>query len=361
MAPTSHERGDPSFQLTQHARMLTAALLTLLATSPEELFPKVDPAVVTLRVVVKTSIENDTTRLLALSSGTGSGVLVHEQGYIVTAAHVVDDADAIEVHWRDGFSTSAAVVSLSRSEDLALLKAKDVPRKGLVVVPLGDSDALKPGQRLFAIGAPYGLEHSITSGIVSAQRANPRRGLIPQRLLQTDVSINQGNSGGPLFNEKGEVVGIASFMLSKSGGSVGLNFAVPSNTVRARLFDEALPYIGVTLRFIPRDVAELFNWPVEGGFLVEAVKAGSAAETAGLKGGVVAAEVGGNAVKLGGDLILSVNGVPSTQTGAVAELLRALKPGETIRYEVLRGGKTRTVEVPVPADLKLPKLRATKP
>jgi serine protease Do len=299
--------------------------------------------------------------MVAITVGTGSGVLVHEGGYVVTAAHVVEDAEVIEVHWRDGFSTTATIVSLSRSEDIALLKTKEVPKKGLVVVPLGDSDALKPGQRLFAIGAPYGLEHSITSGIVSAARANPRRGLIPQRLLQTDVPINQGNSGGPLFNDKGEVIGIASFMLSKSGGSVGLNFAVPSNTVRTRLFDEALPYIGVTLRFIPKDVAEIFNWPVEGGFLVETVKPGSVAETAGLKGGVVAAEVGGNAVKLGGDFITSVNGISSIETSAVAEVLRALKPGELIRYEVVRAGKTRTVEVPVPTDIKVPRLRAAKP
>lgn len=347
--------------VTQHARMLTLSLLTLLTASPEELFPKVDPAVVTVRVGVKSTLENETTHMVAISVGTGSGVLVHEQGYVVTAAHVVDDAEVIEVHWRDGFSSNATIVSLSRTEDLALLKTKEVPKKGLVVAPLGDSDALKPGQRLFAIGAPYGLEHSITSGVLSAQRANPRRGLVPQRLLQTDVPINQGNSGGPLFNEKGEVIGIASFMLSKSGGSVGLNFAVPSNTVRTRLFDEALPYIGVTLRFIPKDVAELFNWPVDGGFLVETVKPGSVADTAGLKGGVVAAEVGGNAVRLGGDLIVSVNGVASTQTSVVAELLRALKPGEFIRYEVVRAGKPRTVEVPVPAGLVVPKLRGAKP
>lgn len=341
--------------------MLTLSLLSLLAASPEELFPKVDPAVVTVRVGVKSMMENETTQMVAISIGTGSGVVVHEGGYVVTAAHVVDDAEVIEVHWKDGFSSNATIVSLSHTEDLALLKTKEVPKKGLVVAPLGDSDALKPGQRLFAIGAPYGLEHSITAGILSAQRANPRRGLSAQRLIQVDVPINQGNSGGPIFNEKGEVIGIASFMLSKSGGSVGLNFAVPSNTVRARLFDEALPYIGVTLRFIPKDVAEIFNWPVEGGFLVETVRPGSVADTAGLKGGLVAAEVGGNAVRLGGDLIVAVNGVASTQTAAVAELLRALKPGELIRYDVVRGGKARTVEVPIPAGLTSPKLRAAKP
>ncbi len=340
--------------------MLSLALLSLVAAaSPEELFPKVDPSVVTVRVGTRTSAENETGAFVAVSISTGSGVLVHANGFVVTAAHVVEDAEVIEVHWRDEFKANATIVSLSRTEDLALLKVDALPKKPVVAV-LGDSDALRPGQRLIAIGAPYGLEHSLTSGVVSALRANERRGLVPRHLVQTDVSINQGNSGGPLFNEKGEVIGIASFMLSKSGGSVGLNFAVPSNTVRARLFDEALPYIGVSLRFIPKDVAEIFNWPTEGAFLVETVRPGSAAEAAGLKGGKADATIAGNEVKLGGDLILTVNGVPAVETAKVAQALRALKPGGLIRYELLRAGKPEVVEVPVPDGLAVPVLSRGK-
>ena len=336
--------------------MLSLALLSLLTAAPlEELFVKVDPSVVTVRVGTRTFTEGENGAVMAVSIVTGSGVLVHGDGFVVTAAHVVESADAVEVHWPGGFKASAKVVSLSRTEDIALLKVEALPPKP-VVATLGDSAALKPGQRLFAIGAPYGLEHSLTAGVVSALRANERRGLMPRQLVQTDVPINQGNSGGPLFNEKGEVVGIASFMLSQSGGSVGLNFAVPSNTVRQRLFDEALPYIGVGLRFIPRDVAELFNWPVEAGFLVETVRPETAAAKAGLRGGGVLAEVGGNRVQLGGDLILSVNGVPAVETTRVALVLRALKPGELIRYEVLRGGRPGVVEIEVPAGLGVPAL-----
>lgn len=337
--------------------MLSLALVALVSSAAplEELFVKVDPTVVTVRVGTKTFSENERGAVMVVSIVTGSGVLVHPEGFVVTAAHVVESAELIEVHWLDGFKALAKVVSLSRTEDIALLKVDSTPPKA-VVATLGDSGTLKPGHRLFAIGAPYGLEHTLTAGVVSALRTNDRPGLMPKHLVQTDVPLNQGNSGGPLFNEKGEVVGIASFMLSQNGGSVGLNFAVPSNTVRTRLFEEALPYIGVGLRFIPRDVAEVFNWPVEAGFLVETVRPSSAAELAGLRAGAVSSEVGGNKVQLGGDLIVSVNGVPASDTTKVAHALRALKTGERIRYEVLRGGKLSHVDVPIPAGLAVPAL-----
>jgi serine protease Do len=337
--------------------MISLALTALVSTALplEELYAKVDPSVVTVRVGTKTISENERGAIMVVAIVTGSGVLVHPDGFVVTAAHVVEAAEMIEVHWLDGYKAIAKVVSLSRTEDIALLRVESIPPKA-VVATLGDSSALKPGQRLFAIGAPYGLEHTLTAGVVSALRTNDRPGLMPKHLVQTDVPLNQGNSGGPLFNEKGEVIGIASFMLSQNGGSVGLNFAVPSNTVRTRLFDEALPYIGVGLRFIPRDVAEVFNWPVEAAFLVETVRPSSAAELAGLKAGAVSSEVGGNKVQLGGDLIISVNGVPASDTSKVAQALRGLKPGEMIRYELIRGGKPNHVDVPVPAGLAVPLL-----
>lgn len=341
--------------------MISLALLALVSSAVplEELFVKVDPTVVTVRVATKSLTENSSGAVMVVALITGSGVLVHPDGFVVTAAHVVEAAELVEVHWLDGFKAKAKVVSLSRTEDIALLKVEATPPKAVVAV-VGDSSVLKPGQRLFAIGAPYGLEHSLTAGVVSALRDNDRPGLMPRHLVQTDVPLNQGNSGGPLFNEKGEVVGIASFMLSQSGGSVGLNFAVPSNTVRTRLFDEALPYIGVGLRFIPRDVAEIFNWPLEGGFLVETVRPQSPAEVAGLRAGAVASEVGGNRVQLGGDLIVSVNGVPAFETTKVAQALRVLKAGDVIRYDLLRGGKPGHVEVAIPAGLTVPALPKPK-
>ncbi len=339
--------------------LIFCAVLGAAPVPLEDVFPRVDASVVTIRVAERIASQTEERALVAVTLGTGSGVLVHASGFVVTAAHVVEDADSIEVHWNDGFKADAVIVSLSRSEDLALLKVASVPPK-VVVAKLGDSDALKPGQRVFAIGAPYGLEHTITAGVVSALRGNWQRGLMPRHLVQTDVPINQGNSGGPLFSEVGEVVGIASFMLSKSGGSVGLNFAVPSNTVRARLFEQALPWIGVSLRYIPKDVAQVFNWPVESGFLVEKIRPGSAADKGGLKAGMAPSNVGGNEVVLGGDLITAVNGVDTLKPDDVAQVLRSLKPKDAIHYQVLRGGKPMTVDVSLPESPAIPVLPTLK-
>jgi len=342
--------------------MLSAAALTLclLSAAPaplDEVFARVDGAVVTVRVGLKQVAQTETSAVMAVSVGMGSGVLLHPDGFVVTAAHVVEDAEAIEVLWKSGFSAKATVLSMSRSEDIALLKADGVP-KGAVVAKLGDSDALVPGKAVFAVGAPMGLEHTLTAGVVSGLRENPEKGFAPRKLVQTDVAINHGNSGGPLFNMAGEVVGIASFILSTTGANVGLGFAVPSNTVRRRLFEQALPYVGVSLRYIPRDVAEVFNWTAESGFLVEKVRPGSIAAKAGLKGGVVKAEVAGTEVYLGGDLILRVNGEDTAKPEHIGALLKALKAGDTVTYDLLRGGKLMQVSFTMPEMVAVPSLGA---
>lgn len=322
-----------------------------LAAAPlplEQVVQRVDAAVVTIKVAEKKASENS----VSIARGFGSGVLVHVDGWIVTAAHVVEEADLIEVEFVDGPKTTAQIVSLSRTEDIALLKTESVPKKPTVAA-LGDSDALKPGMRLFAIGTPLGLTHTVTSGVVSALRTDTSRGLHPSRLLQTDVPINQGNSGGPLFNEAGDVVGIASFIASKSGGSVGLNFAIPSSTVRSRLFEAPLPWVGVAVRVVPKGFAEVMNWPSEAGLMVEWVKEGGAAAKGGLHGGMIEATVRGTEVKLGGDLVLKVNDLPTTDPSAIGRSLASMKEGDAIRYEVLCAGSAKTVEVPLP---KLPKI-----
>jgi serine protease Do len=339
-------------------------LLGLLAAvvcgaTVEDLIARVDGSVVTVRVAQKVQADTPEVSTVAIVRGLGSGVLVHADGWVVTAAHVVDEADHIEVHFVDKHVSVAHIVTISRTEDVALLKLERAPPKPVVAV-LGDSSRLRPGSRLFAIGAPLRYEHTVTSGIVSALRSDDSVGLHPSRLIQTDVPLNPGNSGGPLFDERGEVVGIASFIATPNKGSVGLNFAVPSAIVRRRLFEAPLPWVGVEVRFPPKEFVELMHWPVGTGMIIEKVKDGSPASDAGLRGGVFELEAGDTKLIVGGDIVRSVNGIPANEAKAIGTALAKLKPGEAIRYEVVRDGVSRFIDVPLPELPAVPVLPARK-
>jgi serine protease Do len=325
----------------------------------DALFEKVDPSVVTLRVTLKQVQQSEFGFDMRVGVGTGSGVVLHKDGFLATAAHVVENAEGIYVEFKDGSKAEAKIVTLSRTEDIALIKVDKLP-KGVVPAVLADSDALKVGQSVFAIGAPMGLNHTLTAGVVSSIRKEPRKGLMPGNVIQTDAALNHGNSGGALFNDKGEVVGIASYIASVSGGSMGLGFAIPSNQVRLRLFERPLPYLGVSLRHLPAQVTELFNWPYDAVMLIEEVRADSPAAKAGLKGGSVAANVGGSEVKLGGDVIVKVGGFGAGETVKIAGYLSDLKVGDPVKYVVLRAGKLLEVEVPIPETIDVPALPPLK-
>jgi len=332
--------------------------LVLLAEpkSFEAAFERVDSSVVTLRVGLTQKKDSGNGYELKVGYGTGTGVVLHPDGFIVTAAHVVEEAEPIVVELRDGVTLQAEIVTLSRTEDLALLKVEGLP-KNVAVAPLGDSDAVKVGQPVFSIGTPLGLTHSLTAGVVSGLRQDEHQGLYPGHVIQTDAALNQGNSGGPLFNEKGEVIGICSYIASTSGGSMGLGFAVPSNVARRRLFEHPIPYLGVSLRHLNAQVMGLFNLPYPAGMLIELVRPGSAAQKAGLKGGSIDATIGGNVVKLGGDLILKVGDLDAQETEKIGEYLVGMKEGASVHYTILREGKQLTVDVPVPRRVTVPKLR----
>jgi serine protease Do len=323
----------------------------------EAVFEKVDGSVVTIRAGTKTSEEGPDGFVLKVAVGTGSGILVHADGFIVTAAHVVEGAEQIVVHFKDGTQADAAVLSLSRTEDLALLKVSEVPKNPVIAV-LGNSDLLKVGQPIFSIGTPLGLGHTLTAGVLSSIRVGKQQGLRPGHVLQTDAALNQGNSGGPLFNLAGEVIGIASYIATTSGGNQGLGFAVPSNIVRKRLFDNALPWLGLSLRHIPADVCALFNWPYSAVMLIERVAAGSAGAKAGLRGGSIDALVGGNPVTLGGDVIVKVGGLDAGETEKIGLALSKLKAGDKVHYTVMREGKLLETDVEVPVRISVPRLAA---
>jgi serine protease Do len=328
----------------------------------EALFEKVDPAVVTVRVALRKMQVSEEGLRMEVGLGTGSGVVLHADGFIATAAHVVDvveQAEKINVEFQDGTEADAEIVTLSRTEDVALLKVEKLP-KGIVVPVLADSDKLKVGQPVFSIGAPMGLKHTLTAGLISAIRHDPPKGLVPGNVIQTDAALNQGNSGGAVFNERGEVVGLASYIATLSGGSMGLGFAVPSNLVRKRLFENALPYLGVSLRVIPRKVNEIFNWPYENALLIERVREGSAAAKAGLRGGQAESDVAGSPVLLGGDLIVKVGQHETTRLDLIGDYLHTLKEGDTLRYVVMRGGKLYDVDVQIPKLTPVPSLGTVK-
>jgi serine protease Do len=266
--------------------------------------------------------------------GEGSGFIVSADGYILTNAHVVADADDVTVRTTDRREYTAKVVGLDRRTDVAVLK---IEGKQLPVVKLGDPSKLRPGEWVLAIGSPFTFENSVTAGIISATgRAMPGEDLVP--FIQTDVAVNPGNSGGPLFNLNGEVVGINSQIYSRSGGYMGLSFAIPidvANNVRAQLVSTGKVTrgrIGVQIQDVNAQFADSFALDRPRGALVTQVIGGGPAEKAGVKSG---------------DVILSVNGKGVERSTQLPSVISAIKPGDTANLEVWRDKGSRTLSVKV--------------
>ncbi len=266
--------------------------------------------------------------------GVGSGFIITPDGYILTNAHVVADAAEVTVRLTDKRELKAKVVGVDRRTDVAVVKieATDLP-----TVKIGDPSRLKVGEWVAAIGSPFGLESTVTAGIVSAKhRALPSENYVP--FIQTDVAVNPGNSGGPLFNMAGEVVGINSQIYSRTGGYMGLSFAIPIDAAM-RIKDDLVRYgkvnrgrIGVTIQGVTKDLADSFGLAKPQGALVSAVEAGSPAEKAGLKVG---------------DVILSVDGKAIDQSIDLPRVVGETKPGTTLVLKVWRKRAAETVRVTV--------------
>lgn len=263
----------------------------------------------------------------------GSGFIISSDGYLLTNHHVVEGATEVRVRLHDRREFDAKVIGSDRLSDVALLK---IDASGLPSATLGKSGALKPGQWVVAIGSPFSLDYSVTAGIVSAvgRSLNADQRYVP--FIQTDVAINRGNSGGPLFNLAGEVVGINSQIFSTTGGSIGLSFAIPIETAKS-VADQlrtrgkvSRGVIGVQIQAIARDEAEALGLPRIGGALVGQVQPGSAAEKAGVKVG---------------DVILSFNDIEVRDSSDLPPLVGATAPGTRATIEVFRDG--RTLDLPV--------------
>lgn len=264
----------------------------------------------------------------------GSGFIISTDGYLMTNAHVVDDADEITVRLSDKREFKARVIGADKRTDVALLK---IEASGLPTVRFGDANRLKVGEWVVAIGSPFGFESSVTAGIVSAKgRALPQENFVP--FIQTDVAINPGNSGGPLFNLRGEVVGINSQIYSRNGGFMGLSFAIPIDVamdVQSQLRATGRVQrgrIGVVIQEVTRELADSFGLPSVEGALVSSVEPRGPADKAGIEAG---------------DVILRFDGKPVEKSGDLPRLVGGTRPGTVSVAQVWRNGAVRDVRVTV--------------
>jgi S1-C subfamily serine protease len=316
------------------------------ASNVADAFSEVKSSVVVVRVRERVPDPNRLEQLVVIE-GTGSGVYIGNRR-VVTASHVVQTSDVVEVEFTSGEAVAARVLASEPSADVALLELAESPREGRSA-RLGDSSEARIGEQVFVVGAPLGVSHTLTVGHLSARRAGEILfgDFSEAVLLQTDASINPGNSGGPMFNLEGEVIGIVSAILSRSGGSEGLGFAVSSNTVRALLIEQRSLWSGLEGILVTGDLAQALNLPQPTGLLVQRVAEGSPADLLGLRPGSVPAVVGEQALLLGGDVILSVQGIALADEAllrGVRRTLRSLAPGSKIELEVLRAGRVEHLE-----------------
>lgn len=314
-----------------------------------DLFEKVNPAVVTIRATTS-GLYNESGLVLPSSSNVGSGILVSPDGGILTAAHVVEVADRIVVEFGNGVKSDAEVISLVSQPDLALLRTKSPPPQGISPVKIGDSDLVRVGSQVFIIGIPFNLEHTLTVGHISARRKDETF-LGSMRFiehLQTDAAVNMGNSGGPVFNLQGEVVGLVCHLVSSSGGSEGLGFAVASNVLRDFLREKPRPWLGYSFLPVQGDLAQALNVPGgRSGLLVQRVAKDSLARSLGLLEGRLLVRIEGKEILLGGDIILEIQGLSISDPvdrSHVGEALQKLGPGDKLTLQVYRAGAVLALE-----------------
>ena len=332
----------PRFLLLAAVILLTTAL-SIDAQDLPQLFQRVNKSVVVVRAQGRNLTAREGTSVLVKYNEVGSGVLVTTDGKVLTAAHVVQIADDVTVEFESGESVPARVVASEVKADLALLQVDRVPADTSPAL-LGDSNKVQVGEQVFVVGAPYGIARTLSVGHVSG-RHKPRTiyAEIPlAEFIQTDAAINQGNSGGPMFNMRGEVIGIVSHIISKSGGYEGLGFVVSSNMARQLLLEQRSFWTGVTWFQVSGDLAEHLNLPQRFGLGVEEVAKRSPAEAMGLRPSRVVARLDGQDLPLGGDIVLAAMGielVDETSFQKVRERWAQLRSGDEMSFKVFRAGK----------------------
>lgn len=292
--------------------------------------------------VVQVSVQKGSAR------GIGSGFIYDTQGHIVTNYHVIENANRISVTFLDGTEYRARVIGVDPYTDLAVIKVDNVSMNKLKPLPLGDSSRLEVGEQVAAIGNPFGLSGSMTSGIVSqlGRMLETANGFNIPDVIQTDAAINPGNSGGPLLNMYGEVIGVNTAIASRTGEFSGIGFAIPSDTVK-RIVPTLIengryrhPWLGVSGRDVNAEIAEILGLKEARGFLVIDVVANSAAEKAGIKGGNRTVTLSdGSRIKVGGDVIVAIDGNPVRKINDILVYLQRTKSvGDQVTLTVIRDG-----------------------
>lgn len=315
-----------------------------------ELFRKVSPSVVVIRA--KGRDVGSGGRGVTVFSEIGSGVLISADGKVMTAAHVVHAMDEITVEFLGGDTVGARVVASEQAADLSLLQLDSVPATAKPA-RLGNSDVVRAGDQVIVVGAPYGLAYSLSVGWISAKYPpNTIFKAMPlAEFIQTTATINQGNSGGPLFTLAGEVIGIVSHNISKSGGSEGLGFVVSSNSARQLLLERRSFWNGLDGVMLSGELAEIFNLPQPAGYLVKTVAKDSPGWRIGLQGGDRTAVIGGREIVVRGDVILAVQGIAFGSPDSfsrIRERMSALRPGHEVTVTILRAGKITELKARVP-------------
>jgi putative serine protease PepD len=278
--------------------------------------------------------------------GAGSGFVIDPRGYILTNLHVVEGAQSIEIILGDQSRFPAQYVGADQRNDVALLKIDPKGRK-LAALPLGDSAALQVGQKVLAIGNPFGFQSTLTTGVVSAlgRTVQTSQTTFIDEAIQTDAAINRGNSGGPLINSHGEVIGINTAIFTPSGTTAGIGFAIPINTAKLIAHDLITEghvrqaFLGVETRQINQWLAEALDLPVKEGLLVEEVTRGGPADQAGVRGGDRETLVGMRRIRIGGDVLVEIEGQKVASQLDVNMLLNRKRPGDSIKLTIYRGGR----------------------
>ncbi|MGA7925143.1 MAG: trypsin-like peptidase domain-containing protein [Candidatus Sulfotelmatobacter sp.] len=303
------------------------------------------------------SVVNVTSRVMTFDffyglvpqDGQGSGFVIDKDGHILTNYHVIADARQVEVTLHNRKKYKATVVGTDQAHDLAVIQIK---APDLVPAVLGDSRNLQVGQKVYAIGNPFGLAGTMTRGIVSSIRpVREPNGATIGDAIQTDAAINPGNSGGPLMNWHGEVIGINTMILSQVGQNAGIGFAIPINTAKAVLNDLMTlgrvrrPALGVVTIPISADLADEMGLPADYGLLILQVTPGGAADLAGLRGGTERAYLGNKLIMLGGDLIVAIDGERVEDEMDLSEMMNNHRAGDTVKVTIYRNKKKMDVNV----------------